>query len=83
MIREIYNTYYENIQLSVRTKFKEEITMKINFKTIIGAVAGLGLTAWAAKSMFGKDKAEEAEAKTTEDGDEIEVDSVDDVEVEA
>lgn len=81
MIRENYNTYYENIQLSVRNKFKEEITMKINFKTIIGAVAGLGLTAWAAKSMFGKDKAEEAEA--TEDNGDVEVDYVDDVEVEA
>lgn len=57
--------------------------MKINFKTIIGAVAGLGLTAWAAKSMFGKDKAEEAEAEATEDNGDVEVDYVDDVEVEA
>lgn len=56
--------------------------MKINFKAIIGAVAGLGLTAWAAKTMFGKNKDEEAEVETTEN-DEIKVDSVDDVEVEA
>lgn len=57
--------------------------MKINLKTILGGLAGLGLTAWAATSMFKKDKAEGETSEATETGDGIEVDSVDDVEVEA
>lgn len=58
--------------------------MKINLKTILGAAAGIGLTAWAAKTMFGKDKVEAEEAKTPEEsGSDVEVDYVDDVEVEA
>lgn len=56
---------------------------KFNKKTIIGALAGLGLTAWAVTSMFKKDKAEGETSEATEASEEIEVDSVDDVEVEA